>query len=723
VLAGLAGIYFVAGRLGLALGGSYPIASPVWPPTGLSLAAMLLLGYRIWPAVALGAFLVNASVLARGENSVMGSMASLGIAAGNTLETLVGAWLGNQYANGREAFRRPRSILLFAALAGLLSPIISANTGLAVSLLAGIETWETAGHYWFTWWLGDMVSAVMITPLVLAWATKWHRPERNRLIEAGVLLLLVIPLCETAFGEWFATPARATPLAFLVLPLLLWTALRFGVRGTATVSFIIASLATAATLDGHGPFAVGSRVTSLLLLQNFVVVITVMSLILSADVAQRRQSEAGLRASEQRYRELFESNPEPMWVYDHDTLRFLAVNQAALRHYGYSQAEFLSMTIPQLHPPEEGPELFRVLAERQGEQERAMHCRHRKKDGTLIEVEIFGHNLSFDGHPAAMVLSNDITERIRAEREIQRLNAELRENLGELERRVSERTGQLEATNKELEAFSYSVSHDLRAPLRSIRGFSEVLLQRYAAQLDTRGQEFLRRTSAASQQMDRLIEALLQFSRVGRGAMHLQSVNLTELAGSLANELRRAEPRRAVQFVISPHLQAQGDERLLRVMLENLLRNAWKFTAKKPKARIEMGRAGAEQSCGVREVSEREGPRKASEGPEAPRTGRPEVCPTEVGSTPGNGRLAGESGAGIPTFFVRDNGVGFDMADAGQLFGVFQRLHSAAEFPGSGIGLATVQRIIARHGGRVWAEGAANQGATFYFTLPEHEAN
>jgi light-regulated signal transduction histidine kinase (bacteriophytochrome) len=262
----------------------------------------------------------------------------------------------------------------------------------------------------------------------------------------------------------------------------------------------------------------------------------------------------------------------------------------------------------------------------------------------------------------------DLTERRRTEEALRERDKEVLRLNAELERRVRERTAQLETINRELEAFSYSVSHDLRAPLRSIRGFSEVLLQRYARSLDERGQEFLRRTCESSQQMDRLIEDLLKLSRVSRSELQCRMVNLSNLASALGDELRQAEPNRKLDFVVAPDLRVQGDERLLRVVLENLLRNAWKFTARQPAPRIEFG-FDSQRSA----------------------------------------------------FFVRDNGAGFDMAYADKLFGVFQRLHSAADFPGTGVGLATVQRIINRHGGTTWAEGAPERGATFYFSLPAQE--
>jgi len=244
--------------------------------------------------------------------------------------------------------------------------------------------------------------------------------------------------------------------------------------------------------------------------------------------------------------------------------------------------------------------------------------------------------------------------------EVLRLNAELEE-------RVRERTAQLEASNKELEAFCYSVSHDLRAPLRSIDGFTHALLESHSHQLDPIACEYLQRVHAASVRMTQLIDDLLHLSRVGRREMRIQEVNLSDLAASIAHDLQKADPDRKVDFAITTGLCARGDERLLRIALENLLSNAWKFTGRTKNARIEF-------SAGNKDDQR--------------------------------------------TFFVRDNGAGFDMAYAEKLFTPFQRLHASHEFPGSGIGLAIVQRIINRHNGRVWAEGTPDKGATFSFCLP-----
>lgn len=256
--------------------------------------------------------------------------------------------------------------------------------------------------------------------------------------------------------------------------------------------------------------------------------------------------------------------------------------------------------------------------------------------------------------------ADDIDDRRRAIEEIQRLNAEL-------EQRVSVRTAELERANRELEAFSYSVSHDLRTPLRAIDGFSQALLEDYGEQFDASGRDYIARVRAGAQRMGRLIDDLLMLARVSRGDFIEETLDLTAMAEDVVAELRTDDPERAVKVDIAPGLTAFGDSRLMRVALENLFSNAWKYTSKRDEARIEFG-----------------------------------LCPEKYGDD---------------CYVVKDNGAGFDMTYVDKLFGAFQRLHDATEFPGTGIGLATVQRIIHRHGGRIWAEAEIGEGAAFYFTL------
>ena len=248
---------------------------------------------------------------------------------------------------------------------------------------------------------------------------------------------------------------------------------------------------------------------------------------------------------------------------------------------------------------------------------------------------------------------------IESRNEVRRVNAEL-------ERRVAERTRQLEAANRELEAFAYAVSHDLRAPLRSMSGFSQILQESAPPGLDEKSRHYLQRIHDASMRMSGLIEDLLNLSRIGRSELTARPISLSQIAAEAAAAIRERHPTREVELEIAPGMEVSADPRLLRIALENLLSNAWKYSSRTPQARVAVG------------------------------------------------MQAGDQGQ---VYFVRDNGVGFDMKYADKLFVPFQRLHPESEFPGSGIGLVTVQRIVARHGGRIWADAKPDEGATFYFTM------
>ena len=292
-----------------------------------------------------------------------------------------------------------------------------------------------------------------------------------------------------------------------------------------------------------------------------------------------------------------------------------------------------------------------------------LECRIMRPNGDIRFVQCRG-NVSCNQADQSVYMTGtilDVTEQRQAEEDVRRLNEDL-------ERRVGERTAELKAANKELESFSYSVSHDLRAPLRSIDGFSQALLEDCADKLDEAGKDALRRVGAASQRMGKLIDDLLQLSGTMRSQLQRGSVDLSALALASATEVGNIWLGRQVKLVIAQELCAEGDQPLLRIVLDNLFGNAWKFTSKQEQATIEFGAMSHD---------------------------------------------------GKTAYFVRDNGSGFDMAYSDKLFGAFQRLHAVTDYPGTGIGLATVQRIIHRHGGRIWAEGKVGEGATFYFTLAE----
>ena len=384
------------------------------------------------------------------------------------------------------------------------------------------------------------------------------------------------------------------------------------------------------------------------------------------DVTESWRAEQALRESESRYRTLFESNPHPMWVFDRETMRFLTVNDAAVAHYGYSREEFLSMTIADIRPREDVTAL-RKAVEELDPLSMSRGWRHRLKDGRLIWVEISSHMLEYDGRSARMVLAHDITQLLEAQEALEESNESL-------EQRVEKRTRELAAANRELESFAYSVSHDLRAPLAAIDGFSQALAAGHEAQLDAKGRHFLERIRQNTRQMGDLIDDLLSLARVTRTEIKAERVNVANRARQVIERLRQRDPGRDVSVEIDDDITCVGDARLVAIVLENLIENAWKFTSRTQAARI---RVGLE-----------------------------------------------DHGDGSQSVYVADNGAGFDMRYADKLFNAFHRLHASTDFEGTGIGLATVHRIVTRHGGRVWAESSPGRGATFHFTLtpgPTHE--
>ena len=388
---------------------------------------------------------------------------------------------------------------------------------------------------------------------------------------------------------------------------------------------------------------------------------TVATIAQGQDITERKQAEDALRETRDYLDNLLNYANAPIIVWDPE-LRITKFNRAFQKLTGYAEAEVVGKRLDILFPEQSREEsLVHISRAVAGERWEVIEIPIRRVDGTVRTVLWNSANiLASDGKAtvATIAQGQDITERKQAEEVVLALNETLRQ-----------RALQLEATNKELEAFAYSVSHDLRAPLRSIDGFSMALLEDYANKLDDQGKDCLQRVRAASQLMGELIDDMLSLSRVSRAEIHWKKVDLSGLAQKIAQELQDSEPKRRVKFIIAPDLLVYGDGPLLRAALENLLSNAWKFTGKRDRPKIEFGA------------------RKEN---------------------------------GLQVYFVKDNGVGFDMSYVSKIFEPFQRLHSKNEFPGTGIGLATVRRIIDRHGGRVWAEGKVGDGATFYFTLSDH---
>lgn len=535
---GLAVVYFGCGRFGLSLAFVHPSATAVWPPTGVALAALLLRGRHLWPGVLLGAFLANYFTAASVPTA-------LGIAAGNTLEALVAAWLVNRYANGALAFERTTTIFNFISCAALGSTLVSATCGVTFLCLGGLAGWSQAGPIWLTWWLGDMVSDILVAPLLLVWLA--GAPPRLNLSQAAQALCLILVIAwvgDFVFMGHNPFSAKHLPLEFLAIPPLVFAAFQFGQHGALTSAFILSGLALWGTRKGHGPFSRPEPNESLILVQAFMGTITLTSMVLASIVSERRRTEQAL---------------------------------------------------------------------------------HQARE-------------------------------------------DLRKHAADLELRVQQRTASLQDTFHSLESLCYSIAHDLRAPLRAIAGYTDILGEDYEKLVDERGKEYLWRVKAAAARMDLLILDLLQLGRVGSAEIAPADLQLEPIAQRvLAQMHEEIKSRNAEIHLNKPLLPVFANGALLEQILHNLFANALKFARNETKPRIELWTESRENWV--------------------------RIC-------------------------VKDNGIGIESEHLERIFQPFEKLTSHPAAQGNGIGLAIVRKGVERMGGRVGVESCPGAGSCFWLELP-----
>jgi PAS domain S-box-containing protein len=965
----LAAVYFGLGKFGLSLAFVNASASAVWPPTGMALAALLLWGCRLWPGVFLGAFLVNIST--------QGSAAtSLGIATGNTLEALVGAWLVCRFARGLKAFERVGSTFRFVLLAAALSPTVSASFGVTSLCLGGYASWAQAPAVWFTWWLGDFVGASLITPLILIWTTQsFLRLRARKLLELAGLILVLLLLDQFIFLDGISPAARNQFKYLAVLPLL-WAGFRFGQHGVITSVFAISGVALWGTLHGLGPFVTPEPNKSLLLLQAFIGTLTMIALVLASAILERKRAEQRLQLQEAVSRTLAESsdlneatphiirtlcemagwdagaiwnvdrkanelycvgvwhlsstpvpefealtrqrrfapgiglpgrvwsNGQPAWIPDvtedgnfpraaaamkeglhsafcfpiklgddilgvmecfsrqirkpdedflemlpplgsqlgqfierkraaADSAHLAAIvqsssdaiisktlegtitswNEAATDMFGYLPAEIIGHSIRRLIPPEREHEEVHFLARiRAGERvghleterltktgrrlsvsltispikngegkiigaskiirditgrkqaaERLRQSEQRKNavldsaldaivsidhEGRFIEFNpaaerMFGYEraqamgrsmaeliipqryrephrrglahflatgegpvlgrriemsaLRADGGEFPVELAivpialpgapplftaylRDITERKRNEaalREsaerfraltetLQQAKAQLAAHAGQLEQQVAERTASLREALGELESFSYSVSHDLRAPLRAMQGFAQMLQEDHASQLDAQGLNYLERIARSATRLDGLIQDVLNYSRVLRAPVPLTTVDTDKLVRDIIQSYPAWQPPKAEIRIEGALPSVLAHEGFLTQCISNLVGNAVKFVARGVQPRV---------------------------------------------------RIWAEPSGGRVRLWVEDNGIGIAIEDQRRIFRMFERINAAAEYEGTGIGLTIVHKAVERMAGQMGVESRAGEGSRFWIEL------
>jgi PAS domain S-box-containing protein len=652
---GLAVVYFLSGKLGLSLAFLNASATAVWPPAGIALAALLLFGYRVWPGIFVGAFLVNVTTA--------GSVAtSIGIAVGNTLEALVGAGLVQRFAHGRHAFDRPQDIFKYVFLAALFSTAISATFGVTSLTLGGFASWDQYGPVWLTWWLGDMVSDLIVAPLIFLWAGRRLQGFKwTAFFELLLVLTLVFVAGQIVFGGWLPFKVKNYPLEYLTIPLLLWAAFRLGRRGTVTAAFVMSGVATVGTLRGFGPFFTGDPNESLLLLQAFMGTMTVMALSLAAIISEQGVAEGALRQSEDRLRLATEATGLGTWDFNPIT--------GALRWSTRCKAIF--------GLPPEAKVTYSLFLERIHKEDRERV--HKTVEHRLDPASGGTYNIEYrtvplaDGVPHWLAARGqvfydkagravrfigtvlDITERKQAEEDLK------------------ERTREAQEASRIKSQLLSNVSHELRTPLNSIIGFIHLLLSETYGPLQENQKEPLERVLRNSDELLNLINNLLDFSRIesGKLTLELQPVEMIPLLQDVLDGLKPLVEKKSLAATLErtegiPAIES--DPNRMKQILSNLLSNAIKFTEE------------GEIRILLKDLPERDG--------------------VEVA--------------------VHDTGIGIPAEELPKIFEAFHQVDGTLtrEFGGTGLGLAIVKELVELLRGEIQVTSEYGKGSTFTVYFP-----
>jgi two-component system cell cycle sensor histidine kinase/response regulator CckA len=532
----VATLYFAVAKLGFLAAVAHGVVSSAWPPSGFALATLLVWGPRYWPGVTIGALLVNAS-------SGVPLAGAAGIGVGNTLEAVAGALLLQRVPRFQPSLTRLREVLALALLAAPLATTLSATVGVTSLWLSGAIPSRSLGPLWFVWWSGDAIGVLVFAPVLLTWLTAPRvRQTAGRALEALTLLLMLVALTSLLF---------LTPFSYVyaIFPFVSWAALRFGPRGAASATLVVSSLAVWYTLNGLGPFVASTPTHNLALLQTFMGLLAVTALALAALMTERNVAVEAVTESEAHYRVLFERHPNPLWVYDVETAKFLAVNEAAVQHYGYSGSEFLGMTLEAIRSPEDAERLGTHKSKLLAGLVEVGEWRHRTKDGTIIDVDIARHTLTFAGRPAALEIARDITQRKSLEAQL--LQAQKMEAVGRL---------------------AGGVAHDFNNLLTVILGSAELLLDSLGRNHPEREEaEEIRKAALRAADLTR---QLLAFSR--QQILAPQVLDLNEVVANMDKMLRRVIREDIdLRTVPSRDLRAvRADRGQLEQVVMNLAANA-----------------------------------------------------------------------------------------------------------------------------------------------------
>ena len=666
----LAVVYFAAAKLGLSLASLHKNVTPVWPPTGIAIGALLIFGQRLWPGIFVGALAVNALT-----DIPVGS--ALGIATGNTLEALAACWLLQRLARWRNSLDSVADVMRFVACATVLAPILSATIGSLSLCLGGAAAWDGFWPLWLTWWVGDGFGALIVTPLVLSWSSG-RRFESGDWTAIATLLVLHFIVVMLVFGGWFPGPVKTYSLSYLCLPFLLWAALKFDLRIVTSAIVLMAGVALWGARSGYGPFVGASPNISLILLISFVGTSTLMTLVVAAVTNERQRAEADkyklgseLELHRRRIEDIVAHIPGVVWEAwgkpDAANQRIDFVSSHVEKMLGYSQEEWLSTPnfwLSIVHPDDRdraAREAATIFASGKGGSSR---FRWVHKDGREVWVEAQSVVVCDETGPVGMRgVTMDISAAVQAE--IER---------ADLLQRESQARQEAEEASRLKEEFLATVSHELRTPLNAVVGWSRLLR---GGQLDKDGTahaiEVIERNASAQRQ---IIEDLLDVSRIITGKLRIntQRVDLLLVIHAAVDAVRPAAE--AKQIDLRMHLDApdsivRADVERLQQVLWNLLANAVKFTPQQGVVDLYLRRKGSLAEIRIE-----------------------------------------DSGPGIPPEFLPRIFERFTQAD-----GSSTRKHG-----GLGLGLAIVRHLVELHGGIVQAGNRENGGAVLTVLLPAVES-
>ena len=665
----LAVVYFAAAKLGLSLASLHKNVTPVWPPTGIAIGALLIFGRRLWPGIFIGALAVNALT-----EIPFGS--ALGIATGNTLEALAAWWLLHRLARWRDSLYSVGDVMRFVACATVLAPIVSATIGSFSLCLGGAAAWNAFWPLWLTWWVGDGFGALIVTPLVLSWGSR-RKFEPRDWPEITSLLVLHFLVVMIVFGGWFPGPIKTYSLSYLCFPFLLWAALKFDLRIVTSAIVLMAGVALWGARHGYGPFALASPNLSLILLISFVGTSTLMTLVIAAVTNERQRAEAAkdklgseLELHRRRIEDIVAHVPGVVWEAwgkpDAANQRIDFVSSHVEKMVGYSQDEWLSTPnfwLSIVHPDDKERAAREAAAIFESGKGGSSRFRWLHKDGREIWVEAQSVVVCDETGPVGMRgVTMDITAAVQAE--IER---------ADLLQRESQARQDAEEASRLKEEFLATVSHELRTPLNAVVGWSRLMR---TGQLDKEGTahaiEVIERNASAQRQ---IIEDLLDVSRIITGKLRINTrrVDLLLVIHAAVDGIRPAAEAKEIDLRL--HFDAadsivRADVERLQQVLWNLLANAVKFTPQQGVVDVYLRRKGSLAEIRIE-----------------------------------------DSGPGIPPEFLPRIFERFTQAD-----GSSTRKHG-----GLGLGLAIVRHLVELHGGIVSAGNRENGGAVFTVVLPAVE--